>query len=165
MLHTQVNLTLPYLTLPHLTSPHLISSQSHLISSHLILMPPSEVCVAVSWNVKQWTQKCILIRSNLFDGAQHHCTKFQTDLWNPSTELWRRSKRSGTGADVRNGHGGRGHYSDVIMSAMASQITGVSIICSTVGTDGDQRNNQSSASLAFVGEFAVDRWLPRTKGQ
>ena len=38
------------------------------------------------------------------------------------------------------------HYSDVIMSTMASQITGVSIICSTVcsGTD------QTSASLAFV---------------
>ena len=32
------------------------------------------------------------------------------------------------------------HYSDVIMSEMASQITGVSIICSTVCSGSDQRN-------------------------
>ena len=36
------------------------------------------------------------------------------------------------------------------MSAMASQITGVSIVCSKVCSDTDQRKHQSSASLAFV---------------
>ena len=40
------------------------------------------------------------------------------------------------------------HYSDVIMSEVASQITGVSIICSTVWSGTDQRKRQSSASLA-----------------
>ena len=39
------------------------------------------------------------------------------------------------------------HYSDVIMGAMASQIIGVSIICSAVCSE---RKHQSSASLAFV---------------
>ena len=34
----------------------------------------------------------------------------------------------------------RKHYSDVIMSAMASQITGVSIVCSTVSSRADHRN-------------------------
>ena len=43
------------------------------------------------------------------------------------------------------------HYSDVIMSTMASQITSVSIICSTVSSGADQRKHQSSASVAFVG--------------
>ena len=38
------------------------------------------------------------------------------------------------------------HYSDVIMSAMAPQITGASIVYSGA----DQRKHQSSASLAFV---------------
>ena len=38
------------------------------------------------------------------------------------------------------------HYSDVIMRAMAYQITGVSIVCSS----SDQRKHQSSASLGFV---------------
>ena len=36
------------------------------------------------------------------------------------------------------------------MSVMASQITGVSIICSTVCSGADQRKHRSSASLAFV---------------
>ena len=36
------------------------------------------------------------------------------------------------------------------MSATASQITGVFIVCSTVGSDVDQRQHQRFASLAFV---------------
>ena len=36
------------------------------------------------------------------------------------------------------------------MSAMVSQITGVSIVYSTVSSGADQRKHQSSASLAFV---------------
>ena len=36
------------------------------------------------------------------------------------------------------------------MSAMASQVTGVSIVYSTVCSGADQGNHQSSASLAFV---------------
>ena len=36
------------------------------------------------------------------------------------------------------------------MSVMVSQITGVSIVCSTVGSGVDQRKHQSSTSLAFV---------------
>ena len=45
---------------------------------------------------------------------------------------------------------------DVIMSAMASQITGVSMVCSTVCSGADQRIHQSSASLAFV--RGIHRW-------
>ena len=41
------------------------------------------------------------------------------------------------------------HYSDVIVSAISSQITGVSIVCSTVYSDADKKK-WSSASLAFV---------------
>ena len=46
------------------------------------------------------------------------------------------------------------HYGDVIMSAMASQITSLTIVCSTVYSD--QRKHQSSASLAFV--WGIHRW-------
>ena len=42
------------------------------------------------------------------------------------------------------------HYGDVIMSTVAPQITGVSIICSAVCSGADQSKRQSSASLAFV---------------
>ena len=40
------------------------------------------------------------------------------------------------------------HYNDVIMGAIASQIT--TIVYSTVYSDADQRKHQSSASLVFV---------------
>ena len=42
------------------------------------------------------------------------------------------------------------HYNDVMMSAIASQITSLTIVYSTVYSDADQRKHQSSASLAFV---------------
>ena len=43
-----------------------------------------------------------------------------------------------------------GHYDDVTMSAMASQITSLTIVYSTVYSGADQRKHQSPASLAFV---------------
>ena len=42
------------------------------------------------------------------------------------------------------------HYGDVIMGAIASQNTSLTIVYSTVYLDADQRKHQSSASLAFV---------------
>ena len=42
------------------------------------------------------------------------------------------------------------HYNDVIMGARASQITSLTIVYSTVYSDADLREHQSSASLAFV---------------
>ena len=42
------------------------------------------------------------------------------------------------------------HYNDVIMGAMASQITSLTIVCSIGYSGADQRKHQSSASLAFV---------------
>ena len=42
------------------------------------------------------------------------------------------------------------HYNDVIMGAIASQITSLTIVYSTVYSDADQRKHQSSSSLAFV---------------
>ena len=42
------------------------------------------------------------------------------------------------------------HYCDVIMGAVASKITSLTIAYSTVYSDADQRKHQSSASLAFV---------------
>ena len=42
------------------------------------------------------------------------------------------------------------HYGDVIMGAIASHITSLTIVYSAVYSDADQRKYQSSASLAFV---------------
>ena len=42
------------------------------------------------------------------------------------------------------------HYTDVIMITMASQITSLTIVYSTVYSGADQSKHQNSASLAFV---------------
>ena len=42
------------------------------------------------------------------------------------------------------------HYIDVIMTTVASQITSLTVVYSTVYSVADQRKHQSSASLAFV---------------
>ena len=42
------------------------------------------------------------------------------------------------------------HYGDVVMGAIASQITSLTIVYSTVYSGADQRKHQSSESMAFV---------------
>ena len=48
------------------------------------------------------------------------------------------------------------HYSDVMINAVASQITSIPSVYSTVYSGADQRKYQSSASLAFV--RGIHRW-------
>ena len=48
------------------------------------------------------------------------------------------------------------HYCDVIMGAMTSQISSLTIVYSSVHSGADQRKHQSSASLAFV--RGIHRW-------
>ena len=43
------------------------------------------------------------------------------------------------------------HYSDVKMRVIKSQITGISIVCSTICSGADQRKHQSSASPLVAG--------------
>ena len=57
------------------------------------------------------------------------------------------------------------HYTDVVMTTMAPQITSLAVVYSIVYSGADQRKHQSSASLAFVWGIHRDRWIPRTKGQ
>ena len=57
------------------------------------------------------------------------------------------------------------HYDDVIMGAMASQITSLTIVYSTVYSGVDQRNTKAPRHWPLWGESTSDRWIPRTKGQ
>ena len=57
----------------------------------------------------------------------------------------------------------RQHYNDVIMCAMASQITSLTIVYSTVHSGADQRKRQSSASLAC--EWGIHRWAVNSPAQ
>ena len=51
------------------------------------------------------------------------------------------------------------------MDAIASLLTSLTIVYTTVYSDADQSKHQSSALLAFVWGIHRDRWIPRTKGQ
>ena len=55
---------------------------------------------------------------------------------------------------------GSSHYNDVIMGAMASQVTGVTIVCSTVGSV--RRRSKKTSKICVTG--LCDRWIPHTKG-
>ena len=58
------------------------------------------------------------------------------------------------------------HYRDVMMGSMASLITSLTTVYSTVHSGADQRKHQSSASPALAyGEFTGDRWISHTNGQ
>ena len=57
------------------------------------------------------------------------------------------------------------HYGDVIMSAIASQITSLMIVYSTVYSGADQGKHQAVRHWPLLGEFPGDRWIPRIKGQ
>ena len=63
-----------------------------------------------------------------------------------SRPLWRRCNGLLTMAKSLSAE----HYNDIIMSAMASQITSLTIVYPTVCLGADQRKYLSSASLAFV---------------
>ena len=58
---------------------------------------------------------------------------------------------------ISGGSDGAKYFSDVVMIATVSQITGTSIVCSTVCSGADQRKHQSYASLTFV--RGIHRWL------
>ena len=58
-------------------------------------------------------------------------------------------------ADGLAPHSHQDHNCDVIMGAMASQITSLTIVYSIVHSGTDQRKHQNSASLAFA------RWIHR----
>ena len=50
------------------------------------------------------------------------------------------------------------HYSDVIMNMMASQITGVSSVCSTVCSGAGQKNIKAPRHWPLWGESTGHRW-------
>ena len=57
------------------------------------------------------------------------------------------------------------HYCDVIMGAMASQITSLKIVYTAVYSGADQRKHQKPASLAFVRGIHRGPVIPRTSGR
>ena len=80
------------------------------------------------WNERKKKSMCIFV---LVSTLRFQCWEL---IWNVNTAICFSISR----------------YSDVIMSEIASQITGVSIVYSTICSGVDQGKHESSASLAFV---------------
>ena len=102
--------------------------------------------------------------------CSHRCTQISVDGWRlprSMADLW--SDYSITALGYHRCAlpvSGLIHYSDAIMSSMASQITNLTIVYSTFYSGADQRKHQSPASLASLwGDSTGCRWIPRTKGQ
>ena len=57
------------------------------------------------------------------------------------------------------------HYSDAIIGMMASQITSVALVYSTIYSGADQRKYRTPRHWPLCVEFTGDRWIPRTNGQ
>ena len=55
------------------------------------------------------------------------------------------------------------HYNDVMMAVMASQITSLTIVYSTVYSGAE--NIKARRHWPLCGEFTGDRWIPRTNGK
>ena len=120
-------------------------------SQHEFLHPLSTSSQkAIAWTYVDrfsWRRMVSLSHSELNDEIQRHIYVYIHICFNYVISVLgsHRSKVEDSGPQSPGTH-----YSDVIMRAMASQITGVSIVCSTVCSCADQRKHQSSASLAFV---------------
>ena len=60
----------------------------------------------------------------------------------------------------------RSHHNDVIMSAMASQITSLtSVLLNRLFKAQIKENIKAARHWLLWGEFTGDRWIPRKKGQ
>ena len=101
-------------------------------------------------------RQCWLLRHHQYG---MHC---MLDLFRPALRgrmeiMHNLSPRIVIGYNSTHGQGnkrhGKIHYDDVTMSGMASQITSLAIVYSTVYPGADQRKHQSPASLAFVREI------------
>ena len=96
--------------------------------------------------------RCIILCLTGHHGRTVLCWMFFFTLYK---YIWNKKNRN----MCRPGHGSanlRYHYCDVIMGAMVSQTTSLTIVYPIVHSGADQRKYQRSASLAFVWE--IHRW-------
>ena len=143
-----------YRQISSITKPHRLIKMLTLLLSYFPCFWPQSLEVCMSYEI---------IRSN-------HCllrchvafvTKFDFENkiinWSPAVKLLSHEVGCQSTSLMNSQHLTKTllghiseHYCDVIMAMVASQITSLTIVYSTVYSDADQRKHQSFASLAFV---------------
>ena len=135
----------------------------------LIKRRPCHYCITISYVChflhtfsyvwKAWlrlrTYHCI-IHSKCGIGFRLQLPGFTTSETHSTNNLWAHNPNPISKTTCYSHMTNNYHYSDAIMSAIASQITGVSIVYLTGCSGADHRKHQSSAPLAFVTE--IHRW-------
>ena len=108
-----------------------------------------------TWSKLELKKSIILANDSVLD--KHRRVWCWSRWQNFSVLMWLFIEANGlTNDDAMPWRCFRLHYSDVIMSTMASEITSLTIVFSTVYSGADQRKHESSASLAFV--RGIHRW-------
>ena len=129
-------------------------------AAHVIVMPTSHQVISnhhvdsTVTGVKSYYAMCISR-----DSHQHTMFERVREVGNPLVSVFLAGSSPQSDIAICEGCWCREvsfHYTNVIMCAMASQITSLSIVYSTVYTGADQRKHQSSASLVFV--WRIHRW-------
>ena len=94
-----------------------------------------------SWIIPRWTIKCGVVLSKYKNVFVFHITSGHTE---GTCDFWK--------TKIRLSHiiSTILHYNDVILSAMASQITSLTIVYSTVYSGADQRNIRVPRYWPFV---------------
>ena len=101
--------------------------------------------------LKSWPnmQNMTIIKLKSFS-VQHPDYQINSAWWLWRVDSWRRLSISRFMCRSVSSQALQWHYSDLIMSTMASQRTAVWIVCSAFWLGTDQREHQSFESLAFV---------------
>ena len=111
---------------------------------HHIKLPPEVRLILETWRY--------------IDTHTHTLHSNTPSHWLSSYREWyqRIDHHTTVGRVVFHKHKRHSHCSDVIMGAMVSQITSLTMVCSTVYSGADHRKHQNPASLAFV--RGIHRW-------
>ena len=91
----------------------------------------------VEYYLVSWEQTSVIIESQNVNIRWRQC------IW-MCTSFWKLEGKPSLNRSLT------AHYDDVIMSTIASQITSLTSVYSTIYSDADQSKHQSCASLAFV---------------
>ena len=111
----------------------------------------------ISQNCPRWwfgTEKttCITCANN--DPVQRHIffSSLQNEYWTAGDlfQGWYSLANINHAPICAYNSGADKHYTDAIMGTVASQVTSLTILYTTLYSDADQSKHQSSASLAFV---------------
>ena len=120
-----------------------------IIQYHAHFWTQDPICMPLTWNAIKISTVNLSLHSRRW--WHHNLSLFVSDNMGKSREFLINIIFT-----VDELHPNSCHYNDVIIKAMASQVTSITSAYSTVYSGADQRKHQSTASLTFV--RGIHRW-------